>query len=75
LFNTSASRYMSGYLNNFSTLATATGNIRVAGSIKLPIQGVSTVRLRCLLPNRLTKISKLTQTLYSSKLYNTRLFS
>jgi transposase InsO family protein len=75
LFDTGASRHMSGCSDDFTSLAPAKGFIRVAGGIKLPIQGIGLVRLRCQLPDGSTTVGELTKTLYSSELYNTRLFS
>lgn len=46
-----------------------------AGNLRIPIDGVGTVRLRCLLPDGSTKITELTNVLYSSELRSTRLFS
>jgi hypothetical protein len=66
---------MSGCSDDFTSLALAKGFIRVAGGIKLPIQGIGLVRLRCQLPDSSTTVGELTKTLYSSELYNTRLFS
>jgi hypothetical protein len=66
---------MSGCSDDFTSLAPAKGFIRVAGGIKLPIQGIRLVQLRCQLPDGSTTVGELTKTLYSSKLYNTRLFS
>jgi hypothetical protein len=75
LFDTGASRPLSGCSDDFTSLAPAKGFIRVAGRIKLPIQGIGLVRLRCQLPDGSTTVGELTKTLYSSELYNTRLFS
>ncbi|KAF2676307.1 hypothetical protein K458DRAFT_262437, partial [Lentithecium fluviatile CBS 122367] len=76
LFDTGASRHMSGCVDDFVSLSPKTeGTITVAGGIKLPIQGVGTIRIRCRLPNDSTTIAELTNVLYSSELYNTRLFS
>ncbi|KAF1944302.1 hypothetical protein EJ02DRAFT_341305 [Clathrospora elynae] len=75
LFDTGASQHMSSCSDDFTSLAPAKGFIRVAGGIKLPIQGIGLVRLRCQLPDGSTTVGELTKNLYSSKLYNTRLFS
>jgi hypothetical protein len=75
LFDTGASQHMSGCSDDFTSLAPAKGFIRVAGGIKLLIQGIGLVRLRCQLPDGSTTVGELTKTLYSSELYNTRLFS
>lgn len=75
LFDTGASRHMSGCLDDFVELRESKGTITIAGGNRLPIQGVGTVRLRCCLPDGSTKIAELTNTLYSSELYLTRLFS
>lgn len=75
LFDTGASRHMTGCIDDFATLSPGRGTITIAGGIKLPIHGVGTVRLRCRLPDGSTAISELTNTLYSSELRQTRLFS
>ncbi|KAF2690362.1 hypothetical protein K458DRAFT_439359 [Lentithecium fluviatile CBS 122367] len=76
LFDTGASRHMSGCADDFISLLPKTmGTITVAGGIKLPIQGTGTVRIRLRLPDDSTTIAELTNVLYSSELYNTRLFS
>jgi hypothetical protein len=66
---------MSGSLDDFVSIQPGRGSIEVAGGIKLPIQGVGTIRLRCKLPNGSTQPSELTKVLYSEELRGTRLFS
>ncbi|KAH3957096.1 hypothetical protein HBH51_231200 [Parastagonospora nodorum] len=75
LLDTGASRHMTGCADDFVSLSPKQGTITVAGGIKLPIDGVGLVRLRCRMPDRSTKIVELTNVLYSSELYGTRLFS
>jgi hypothetical protein len=75
LFDTGASRHMSGCLADSTPLAPAKSFIRVAGGIKLPIQGIELVRPRCQLPDGSTTVGVLTKTLYSSGPNNSRLFS
>ena len=66
---------MSGYINDFMTLLPGKGMITIIGGIQLPIQGVRTIRLRYHLPDDSNQIAELTNALYSSELYSTRLFS
>jgi len=66
---------MSGCITGFVTLSPRQGTITVAGGIKLPIQGVGTIRIHCRLPDASTCVVKLKNSLYSSELCNTRLFS
>ena len=45
LFDTSALRYMSGYVDDFSELVLRSSIITVAGGVKYPIDGVGLVTL------------------------------
>ena len=75
LFDTGASRHMSGCVDDFVSISPGRGTITIAGGIKLPIHGIGTVRLRCRLPDGSTKMAELTKVLYSSELCDTRLVS
>ncbi|KAL2395076.1 Retrovirus-related Pol polyprotein from transposon TNT 1-94 [Exophiala dermatitidis] len=75
IFDTGATRHMSGYAEDFMTLAPQKGTITIAGGHKLPIEGMGTVCLRVLLPSGATKDTKLTNVIYSRFLKGTRLFS
>ncbi|KAH9859237.1 hypothetical protein J1614_012253 [Plenodomus biglobosus] len=66
---------MSGCADDFVSLVPKQGTITVAGSIKLPIRGISLVRLRCRVPDGSTQPVELTNALYSFELYYTRPFS
>ncbi|KAH4354511.1 hypothetical protein HBH99_249140 [Parastagonospora nodorum] len=75
LLDTGASRHMTGCADDFVPLSPKQGRITVTGGIKLPIDGFGLVRLRYRMPDGSTKVFELTNVLYSSELYGTRLFS
>ena len=75
ILDSGASRHMSGSIDDFSSVQPRSGTITVAGDLRLPIEGVGTVRLRCRLPDGSTVISELTNVLYSRELKSTKLFS
>lgn len=75
LFDTGASRHMSGSIDDFVSLSPEQGTIAIPGELKLPIHGKGTINLRCRLPDGSVKLAELTNALYSSELFNTRLFS
>lgn len=75
VFDTGASRHMSGYLEDFSNLRPRQGVITVAGGLKYAIDGVGDVHIINMLPDGSTHRSKLTDVIYSRQLHNTRLFS
>jgi hypothetical protein len=66
---------MSGCVDDFSSLSPKRGIITIAGGLKLPIEGVGLVWLRCRILDDSTTLVELMNTLYSSELYDTRLFS
>ena len=75
IFDTGASRHMSGYLEDFSTMAPKQGAITIAGGHKIPIEGIGSVTFLARLPDGATRRTELTNVLYSRELRNTRLFS
>ena len=75
ILDTGASCHMSGNINDFVSLAPSKGSIAIAGGQKLAVDEVGTVAIRCRLPDGSEKDAKLTNVLYSTELYNTRLFS
>ena len=75
IFDSGASRHMSGNADDFHELKPKRGTIHVAGGLQIPVEGIGTVYFRAKLPNGSTKETKLTNVLYSRHLRSTRLFS
>lgn len=75
IFDSGASKHMSGQHGDFITLQPRKGTITVAGGAKLLVDGVGTVELTTTLSDRSTKKSILTNVIYSRQLGKTRLFS
>ena len=75
LFDSGASRHMSGQVDDFCELSPRRGIITIAGGMEIPIDGIGRVRLQCKLPNGTTKLTEMTGVLYSKQLRSTRLFS
>ena len=75
VFDTGASRHMSGVPDDFVNISPCQGEINIAGGLKIPIEGIGTVRLRSRLPNGSIQISEMTNVLHSRELRDTRLFS
>ena len=75
ILDSGASRYINGNIDDFSSVQARSGTITVAGELRLPIEGVGIVRLRCRLPDGSTIISELTNVLFSRELRSTKLFS
>ena len=67
--------HMSSNIKDFFMIQSRSSLITVTDELQLSIEGVSTVHLRCWLSDRSTKISELTNILYSHELQSTRLFS
>ena len=75
ILDSGASRHMSGFIDDFSTMAPHRGTITIAGGHKIPIEGTGTVILLARLPDGATRRTELTNVLYSRELQSTRLFS
>lgn len=75
IFDSGASKHMSGQHEDFINLQPRSGTITVAGGAKLPVEGVGSVELTLMLPDHSTKKSILSDVIYSSHLGKTKLFS
>ena len=75
LFDSGASRHMTGNIDDFKSLHKQQGTITIARQQRLPIDGEGTVQLSCVLPDGSTRTTELTNVLYSKQLHSTRLFS
>ena len=75
LFDSGASRHMSGNADDFSDLQSRKGIIHITKGLQLPIKGIRTAYLRALLPDDTTKETKLTNVPYSRHLKSTRLLA
>lgn len=75
IFDSGASKHMSGQHGDFINLQPRKGTITVAGGAKLLVEGVGTVELTTMLSDRSTKKSTLTNVIYGRQLGQTRLFS
>ncbi|KAF2089479.1 hypothetical protein K490DRAFT_37640, partial [Saccharata proteae CBS 121410] len=68
LFDSGASRYITGYINDFLSIVPINGAINTAGDTKLLVDGYGTVYLTYLLPDSLTYRVELIDILYSKEL-------
>lgn len=75
IFDSGASRHMSGHQSDFVDLRPRTGTISIAGGAKLPVEGIGSIRLMLKLPDGGTQPAIFTDVLYSRHLLGTRLFS
>ena len=75
LFDSGASKHMTGQIDDFVSLSPRKGIITIAGGVRIPVEGQGTVRLKARLPNGSTRTIELTEVLFSTELRDTRLFS
>lgn len=75
IFDSGASKHMSGQADDFVELTPRTGTITIANGHAIAVEGVGTVELTLKLPDGATRVSRLSNVLFSRHLKQTRLFS
>ncbi|KAK4084477.1 uncharacterized protein Triagg1_957 [Trichoderma aggressivum f. europaeum] len=75
IFDSGATRHMSGHESDFIEIRPRTGTISIANGTKLAVDGIGTILMLLRLPDGTVVDTVFTDALYSRGLQNTRLFS